>query len=408
MPDAPPLPVPVAHQRILGDLEPLPGEWVSLEQGLGRSLVEPVLATRTQPPWDNSAMDGYAVRSEDIQGTPVVLAVVDVVHAGGAPRKAVGRGQAVRIMTGAPMPPGADAVVIQERTTALAGEGLGRVEVQQAVAPRANVREAGEDARAGDVLLEAGSALGIPELALLSGQGFSLVLVPRRPRVAILATGDELCRPDEPPEGRIVDTNSLALALGVHRAGGLPTLLGIARDRPGEVEARLTEALEHDVVLTSAGASVGERDFVRPALHQLGVTMDFWKVAIKPGKPLAFGRRGRTRVFALPGNPTSALVTFELFVRPALLRLLGWRQPLPLPVRGRSSTDLKKSAGLAHFVRVTTTWREGELWAEPLATQTSGAVRSAASATHLLHFPMDAMNLRAGEPVELIPVSWGA
>jgi molybdopterin molybdotransferase len=226
--------------------------------------------------------------------------------------------------------------------------------------------------------------------------------------VAILATGDELCRPDEPPGGRIVDTNSLALALGVQRAGGVSTSLGIARDRPGEVEALLGAALEHDVVLTSAGASVGERDFVRPALARLGVEMDFWKVAIKPGKPLAFGRRARTRVFALPGNPTSSLVTFELFVRPALLRLGGRRQPLPHPVRGRSAVDLKKSAGLDHFIGVTTVWRAGELWAKPLPTQTSGAVRSAAAATHLLHFPMDAMSLRAGDAVELIPVAWSA
>jgi molybdopterin molybdotransferase len=402
-----PLPTDEAHTRILGDLTPLAEEWTLLHEALGRTLVSPVLATRTQPPCDNSAMDGYAVRSVDVARPPIVLRVVDVVHAGATPGKAVGPGEAVRIMTGAAMPPGADAVVMQERTRAIPGDGLGRVEIQEPAPVRANVRDAGEDARAGEVLLPAGTPLGIPELALLSGQGLASVRVPRRPRVAILATGDELCRPDEPPGGRIVDTNSLAAALAVRRAGGLPTVLGIAADRPEAVERLLADALDHDVVLTSAGASVGEHDFVRGALAQLGVQMDFWRVAIRPGKPLAFGRRGRSLVFALPGNPTSSLVTFELFVRPALLRLTGRRDPLPTPVRASSGIDLKKSAGLAHYIRVSLVWRGGEPWAEPLATQTSGAVRSAVAASHLMVIPMDVMSVRRGDPVQLLPVSWG-
>jgi len=297
--------------------------------------------------------------------------------------------------------------VMQERTRTLPGPGLGQVEIQEPVTLRQNVRDAGEDARAGEVLLPAGTVLGIPELALLAGQGMTSVRVPRRPSVAILATGDELCRPDEEPGGRIVDTNSVAIALGVRRAGGLPHVLGIARDRPEDVERLIGAALGHDVVLTSAGASVGEHDHVRPALERLGVAMDFWRVAIRPGKPPAFGRHGRTRVFALPGNPTSSLVTFELFVRPALLRLIGRQSPLPVPVQARSAMDLKKNKGLAHFIRVVLAWRQGEPWADPLPTQTSGAVRSAVSATHLLHFPMDAMSVRRGGPVELLPVAWG-
>ncbi|RPH72219.1 MAG: molybdopterin molybdenumtransferase MoeA [Myxococcaceae bacterium] len=406
MAELPPLPAPEAQHRILHDLQPLPEAWVPLEEALGFGLTSDVLARRTQPPWDNSAMDGYAVRSADVARPPVTLPVVAVVHAGDHPTRAVGPGEAVRIMTGAPMPPGADAVVMQERTRSVPGPALGEVEIQEAATPRQNVRDAGEDARAGEVLLPAGTVLGIPELALLASQGMTSVRVPRRPRVAIVATGDELCRPDEEPQGRIVDTNSVALALGVRRAGGAPVVLGIARDRPEEVEERIRTALDHDVVLTSAGASVGEHDHVRPALERLGVAMDFWRVAIKPGKPLAFGRKGATRIFALPGNPASSLVTFELFVRPALLRLVGRPAPLPVPVQARSGIDLKKNKGLAHFVRVVLIWREGEPWADPLPTQTSGAVRSAVSATHLLHFPMDAMSIRRGEPVELLPVGW--
>jgi len=406
-PETPPLPPDEALARILGDLPVMPEEWVPLEDAAGRGLVTEVVARRTQPPWDNSAMDGYAVRTADLGTVPAALTVVDVVHAGATPGRAVGRGEAIRIMTGAPVPPGADAVVMQERTRAVGGAGLGRVEVLEAPAPRANIRDAGEDAREGEVLLAGGTALGIPELALLSAQGLTAVRVPRRPRVAIVATGDELCRPDEAPAGRIVDTNSLAVSLAVRRAGGQPTVFGIAPDRPEAVEAFLARAMDHDVVLTTAGASVGEHDFVRPALERLGVVMDFWRVAIRPGKPLAFGRRGSTRVFALPGNPTSSLVTFELFVRPALLRMVGRREVRPTPLPARSEVDLKKAKGLVHYVRVGLMWKEGELWAEPLPTQTSGAVRSAASATHLLVFPMDAMSIRRGESVQLLPVAWG-
>jgi len=407
MPDPAPLPATEAQERILHDLAPLPEVWTALDEALGFGLTSDVLATRTQPPWDNSAMDGYALRSADAVRAPVSLRVVGVVHAGDQPTREVGPGEAIRIMTGAPMPPGADAVIMQERTRALPGEGLGVVELQETVRARQNVRDAGEDARAGEVLLPAGTVLGIPELALLAGQGLASVRVPRRPRVAIVSTGDELCRPDEEPGGRIVDTNSVALALGVRRAGGTPYVLGIARDRIEDVEALIRQALEYDVVLTSAGASVGEHDHVRPALERLGVAVDFWRVAIRPGKPLAFGRHGRTRVFALPGNPTSSLVTFELFVRPALLRLVGRRAPLPPPVQARSGVDLKKNNQLAHYIRVVLSWQGGEPWADPLPTQTSGAVRSAVSATHLLHFPMDAMSVRRGDPVQLLPVGWG-
>jgi molybdopterin molybdotransferase len=406
MAELPPLPASEAQERILHDLQPLPDAWAPLEEALGFALSSDVFARRTQPPWDNSAMDGYAVRSADLAQVPVALPVVAVVHAGDQPTRAVGPREAVRIMTGAPMPAGADAVVMQERTRAIPGPGLGQVEIQETVTLRQNVRDAGEDARAGEVLLPAGMVLGIPEVSLLAAQGMSFVRVPRRPRVAIVATGDELCRPDEEPQGRIVDTNSVALALGVRRAGGIPVVLGIARDRPEDVERLIGLALDHDVVLTSAGASVGEHDHVRPALERLGVVMDFWRAAIRPGKPIAFGRRGPTRVFALPGNPASSLVTFELFVRPALLRLAGRPSPLPVPIRARSGVDLKKNKGLAHYIRVVLRWREGDPWADPLPTQTSGAVRSTVTATHLLHFPMDAMSLRRGDPVELLPVGW--
>jgi molybdopterin molybdotransferase len=404
------LPVEDARARALALAPPLPAEWARLDEALGRALALEVRAQRTLPPWDNSAMDGYAVRSADLAGPlPVRLSVLETIHAGETPRLELRPGTCARIMTGAPLPSGADAVVMQERTRPLpATEGSPGVEILEAVEAGNFVRPRGEDARAGEPLLREGTPLGIPELGLITAQGMLTVPVARRPRVAILSTGDELCRADEPPEGRIVDTNAPSLALAVARAGGLPTLLGIARDTREEVSARLAAAQGFDVVITSAGVSVGERDFVKAALEEQGVEMNFWRVAIKPGKPLAVGRRGGTLYFGLPGNPTSSLVTFELFVRPVLRRLLGHLDVEPPRASGRLEGELRKPPGLAHYIRVAATWREGELWVRPLATQTSGVLRSAAAATHLLHFTRTASSLAHGAHVELLPVSWGA
>jgi len=403
------LPEDEARSRILGLCAPLPTEWLALDEAMGRVLAQDVMAQRTLPPWDNSAMDGYAVRSADLAGPlPVRLHVGETLYAGALPTKALSPGVCARIMTGAPLPAGADAVVMRERTRASGQGGADHVEVLEAVAPGHFVRPRGEDAREGQVLLPLGTPLGIPELGLLWAQGRQAAPVYRAPRVAILSTGDELCRADEPPDGRIVDTNAPSLALAVRRAGGVPTLLGIARDTRDSVEDALSRVEGFDVVLTSAGVSVGERDYVKEVLAVLGVEQHLWRVAIKPGKPLVVGRRGATLFFGLPGNPTSSLVTFELFVRPALRRLLGHAQVAPGKVPGRLDGRLSKPVGLAHFVRVSAVWREGSLWARPLATQTSGVLRSAAAATHLLHFPLETSSLMEGDPVELLPLSWVA
>lgn len=408
---APLLPVEEARARVLALATELPREWVALEAALGRALADDVTAQRTLPPWDNSAMDGYAVRSADLAAPPPVrLTVVETIYAGATPKREVGPGTCARIMTGAPLPAGADAVVMRERTRPVPEGGVEQVDIleQEPVGPGHFVRPRGEDAREGQVLLPRGTPLGIPELGLLWAQGLASVRVPRAPRVAILSTGDELCRADEAPQGRVVDTNAPSLALAVRRAGGVPTLLGIARDTRESVEAALARLDGFDVVLTSAGVSVGERDHVKEVLATLGVEQHFWRVAIKPGKPLLVGRRGDTLFFGLPGNPTSSLVTFELFVRPALRRRLGHTDVEPGRVPGRLDGRLSKAAGLAHFVRVRAAWREGDLWARPLATQTSGVLRSAAAATHLLHFPRESSSLAHGALVELLPLSWVA
>ncbi|MET0405799.1 MAG: gephyrin-like molybdotransferase Glp [Cystobacter sp.] len=398
------LAVEEARARTLALVQPLPTEWVRWEDALGRTLAEDIRAGRTLPPWDNSAMDGFAVRSADVTAPPVRLRIIETLYAGRTPREEVRPGTCARIMTGAPLPAGADAVVMRERTRGVPGEEA--VDILEAAGPGQFVRPRGAEAREGEVLRPRGTPLGVAELGLLLSQGRTSVPVPRRPRVAILSTGDELCPADAPAEGCIVDANAPALSLAVARAGGLPTVLGIARDSREDVSRLLAASEGHDLVLTSAGMSVGEHDFVREALREWGVTQDFWRVAIKPGKPLAVGRKGSTLFCGLPGNPTSSLVTFELFVRPALRRMLGHTDVEPPRVSGRLSGELKKAPGLAHYTRVTVAWREGELWAVPLATQTSGALRSAASATHLLHFPRDFSRLATGDKVELLPLSW--
>jgi molybdopterin molybdotransferase len=397
-------PPDAALARILEVLAPLPEEAVAVDAAVGRALGDDILARRTLPPWDNSAVDGYAVRAADAGSPGAALRVTQTVRAGTRPAQAVGRGEAARIMTGAPLPPGADAVVMQERAERLGDE----VRLQEVPAAGQLVRRAGEDATAGSVLLPAGTVLGIPEAALLWAQGILEVQVPRRPTVAIVASGDELCLPEDAGGDRIVDTNSPQLALCVARAGGVPRLLGVAPDDPDALTALVEQALDADVVLTSAGVSVGDRDFVHEALRRLGVTVHFWRVAIKPGKPLLFGSRGRTAVFGLPGNPASSLVTFELFVRPALQRLVGHPAPGWRLVPGRCGATLRKPPGLTHYVRATAELRDGALWASPLSSQTSGAVRSVAGADCLLVLPAELERWEAGDPVSLLPVTWGA
>ncbi|MFL5322596.1 MAG: gephyrin-like molybdotransferase Glp [Myxococcaceae bacterium] len=402
--DNPLLPMDEALARILAATRVLDSDEALVADAIGRTLADDVAALRTLPPWDNSAMDGYAVRTADLKAVPTKLRVVETIFAGQLPKKTLGPGEAARIMTGAPVPEGSDAVVMQERTRREGDD----VEILETPAPRQHVRDAGEDAKAGALLLPRGTPLGIPEAALLWAQGLSKVSVPRRPRVAILATGDELCAVGEAPDGRIVDTNSPSIAAAVRRAGGEPLLLGIARDELSDIVRKLEPARGADLIITAAGVSVGERDFVRDALVQLGAKLDFWRIAIRPGKPLCFGALGKSLVFGLPGNPTSSLVTFELFVRPALRRMLGHERVSVDLVPGRIEVPYKKAAGLRHFVRAIASSKGGELWARPLPSQTSGAISSAALATHLLVIPEETTELSVGDPVGLHPVSWTA
>jgi molybdopterin molybdotransferase len=398
------LSVEEALERVLELCSPLSEETVSVEDAVGRATARDLIATRTLPPWDNSAMDGYAVRTADLAAGPVALEVVERIFAGQKPSLALEEGMCARIMTGAPLPAGADAVVMQERVQVVDGETIEVLAVPKA---GANIRRRGEDVHEGHVLLAAHKEIGLAEAGAIWAQGIARVAVRRRPTVTIASSGDELCNHWEEAHGRIVDTNSPVLAQAVLRAGGLPTSLGVAPDRLDSITANFRRGLDSDVLITVAGASVGERDYTREALADLGVAIDFWQVAMKPGKPLAVGRRDGTLVFALPGNPVSAMVSFELFVRPALRAIQGLPPLTPLQA-GRLGSDYLKAKGLRHFVRGTVALADGALVATPLPNQSSGATTSAVGATHLISLDPELEDPKAGTEVRLIPLSWGA
>ena len=333
-----------ALERLLDRVDTLGAEMAPLPEAAGRVLAADVYGDVSLPPWDNSAMDGFAVRAADVAAAspdrPVELRVVGEVAAGKAPRKTLRRGEALRILTGAPVPPGADAVVPIEDTSAwhgprqAAGAPLpATVAIHRAVTPGAHVRRQGEDVVAGDRLLRAGQRVGGGAVALAAAVGRDRCSVVRRPHLALLATGDEIVAPGRKPgPGQIHDANSAALTVLGQRAGALVRSFGIAPDELAAVTARLSEVLAWaDVVVVTGGVSVGARDVVKDAFEALG-SVEFWRVAVQPGKPLAFGRAARGRgappggpvlLFGLPGNPVSSYVTFELFVRPALRRLAG-------------------------------------------------------------------------------------
>jgi molybdopterin molybdotransferase len=388
---------------VLAEALPLPIETVRLPQALGQALADHVVAGHDIPPFNNSAMDGFAVRAEDIRGAgedkPAVLRLSEVIPAGHAPRLEVGAGQAAKIMTGAPLPAGADTVVEVEVT----GEHSGRVLVYKELRAGSNLRFAGEDVKAGDVVLHAGDVLGSPEIGFLASLGFAQVGVHRRPRVAIISTGSELVEPGEPlSPGKIRNSNGYSLEAQCREAGALPERLGVAPDEYEATRRLMQGGLSHDVLITSGGVSVGEFDFVKDVQEELGVQRRLWQVAMKPGKPLAFGVRDRTLVFGVPGNPVAAMVSFELFVRPALLKLMGHRQVLRPRYRAVIQEQLKNRHGRTQVVRVRAWWQDGRWLATSTGPQGSGILRSMVLANGLVFVPAEAEVVPAGSEVDLL------
>jgi molybdopterin molybdotransferase len=396
-----------AQAHVLEAAPRLGAETVAVLEAAGRVLAEPVDSTRVLPPADSSAMDGYAVRSVDLEaagpGGEVRLGLAYEVPAGAAAPRALGRGETARIFTGAPVPPGADAVVMQEVVEA--GEDGLRFSAPAPVGD--HIRRAGEDLKIGDRVLEAGQRVGAAQVGVLASLGRSVVAVHRRPKLALLSGGDELVEPDgDIAGGRIVSSNSYTLAAQAREVGADPIYLGIARDDPAHIEERLRAGLHADVIVSSAGVSVGDHDHVRGVLERLGCTLEFWGIRMKPGYPVAFGRfasgaagRPGPLVFGLPGNPVSASVTFEQLVRPVLLRMQGFARCHRPTVQATLDAPLDKKPGRVHFVRVRLE-RDGDRFhAISTGNQSSGVLRSMSDAQGLLIFPAEATHLEAGATV---------
>jgi molybdopterin molybdotransferase len=402
------LPVAEASARILAGIEPLGLERVALPDALGRVLATAVASPVTIPAWDNSAMDGYAVRAADVadasEAKPVSLDVLETVAAGAFPSRSVSEGQATRIMTGAPVPEGADSVVRVEDTDG----GDARVTITSARDIHRNIRRRGEDIQIGRTVLEAGTPIGPAQIGLLASVGAASVDVHRRPRVAFIATGDErvdLDRFGEALDGRkIVTSNSYTLSAMIRAAGGVPLNLGIARDDPAELRARIESAVGSDLLITSAGISAGEYDYIRTVLAELGVQLEVWKVRMRPGAPLGFGRLGTMPWIGLPGNPVSTMVTFELFVRPMLRRMLGHTRLFRKPVRVTLAEPVNTGAQLTHFLRAIVSVDDGALTARLTGPQGSGILTSMALANALLVVPHERQHYEAGETLNAIPL----
>jgi len=388
-------------QRIIFEaISTLDTEQVALEQSLWRVLAEDIYANRDLPPYDVSAMDGFAVHSRDLATLPVTLQIIEDIKAGDMPTLPLKTGQCSRIMTGAPMPQGADAVIRVEDTLELSAD---TVQMIVSVKSGHDVRPKGEQMHNGDVVLKAGAEITPGVIGILATVKAAKMQVYRRPSVAILSTGNELEAINAPPDpDKIPDSNTYALMAQVQALGIEPVLLGIARDDPAELEAFLKTGLEYDVLLVSGGTSVGVHDYVRPTIEKLGVSMKFWRVAMKPGHPLAFGVRHAASdalVFGLPGNPVSSMVCFEEFVAPALRCMMGHQRLFRRTVTARLAHAVKMRPGRTEFIRVQLTQDETGFIASSTGTQSSGVLLSMARADGLMVMPADCTGLAAGSQV---------
>lgn len=404
------LTVSEASARILAGISPLPVERVALLDSVGRVLAQDAIATYTLPHWDNSAMDGYAVRSADIVGAtkeaPVQLTVQETVAAGEFPTRPVAPGIATRIMTGAPIPEGADTVVRVEDTDG----GTERVQIRDTRDSGKNLRPRGEDFRTGDTVIPAGAPIAPAQVGVLASLGWPTVPVHRRPVVAILGSGDELVDLDRFHEvlagKKIVTSNSYTMSALVRANGGVPLVLGNAADTPEAMRELLESARGADLILTSAGASVGAFDYTRDVLAAMGAQLDFWRVRMRPGAPIGFGSLRGTPWIGLPGNPVSVMVTFELFVRPVLRRMLGHERIFRHPVPVVLEESVAIGARLTHFLRGIVTVRDdGVLTARLTGPQGSGILTSMARANALLVVPEERQRCESGEVVNALLVS---
>ncbi|TKS61034.1 MAG: molybdopterin molybdenumtransferase MoeA [Nitrospira sp.] len=389
-------------QKVVLDATAVLGlEKISILDALGRMLGEDIVAERDNPPWDNSAMDGFAVRWDDIKQEhaiqkPVTLAVIEDVPAGKMPSKTVGVGQAIRIMTGAPIPQGADTVLKVEDTE----HAPNAVRVFKPEPRGSNIRPQGEDVKKGECIIARGTQIRPGEAGMLAILAKSFIFAYQRPRVAILSTGDELADLDERfSEEKIINSNSYGIAAAVQEAGGIPFLLGIARDTPAALKEKISHGLNADILVLSGGVSMGDYDFTKAVFRDIGAEMNFWKLAIRPGQPLAFGKIQGKLAFGLPGNPVSSMVTFEQLVRPAMLKMGGHRSYGRPVVDAVFQEKFSKRTDRRHFLRGILTREEGVFKVRTTGDQGSGILTSMVKANCLIDVPIEVERLNPGDQV---------
>ncbi len=374
-----------AQKVILGNIRSSGSEEITILESMGRTISKDYCSKDDIPPFDNSAMDGYAVSSSEVAGAnrqkPVILDVIEDLPAGRVAKREIKKGQGIRIMTGAPIPCGADAVIMVEKTQA---DG-GKVKIFESAKAGENIRCAGEDIKRGELVLRKGKIIGPAEIGILASLGVKSVEVAKSPGVGILATGDELVEIEEDlTAGKIRNSNSYSLSGQVKKAGGIPHHLGIVSDDKSEIRRKIEEGLENDILLISGGVSVGEYDYVKEVMADLNGRIEFWKVAIRPGKPLVFGVINGKPVFGLPGNPVSSMVSFEVFVRPAILKMLGQKGDNRREVDAILEESIKKKKDFKYFLRAKTEWKGGEYRTKTTGPQGSGILKSMALANSLI------------------------
>lgn len=396
-----------ARARILSALSPLPHELVPLSQSHGRVLAVAPTARWNQPPHDVSAMDGYAVRTTDIPAVPSILSRGETIQAGTLPTRVLGTQEAARIFTGAPLPTGADAIVIQEDTTTRADE---RVEIREAPKQGQHIRKAGLDFAPGAALRPTGALVNARDLALFAAAGIGQVTVHRQPVIAIIATGNELVLPGETPTGaQIIASSAVGLAAQIEAHCGVARFVGIARDTPESLRARIDEARGADMIVTLGGASVGEYDLIRDVLGDAGLVLDFWKIAMRPGKPLMFGTLGETPFLGLPGNPVSSLVCSLLFLVPGLKKLQGLSDTEPRFIEARCTVALKPNGPREDYVRARLAFPAAGAMPEitPFDVQDSSMLSILAASDALLVRPIAAGAVAPGTIVPALPLGTG-
>ncbi len=389
-----------ALNHILSSISPLGVEKVNITNALGRVLSEDIYAGRDIPPIDNSAMDGYGITAEDTMGAsrenPLLFDVIEDVPAGYTPTKIVGFAEATRIMTGASVPRGVDAVVPVEDTE-LDGN---RVKIFAEVQTGQNVRYTGEDVREGELVLPKGKIIRPAETGMLASLGRSFVQGYQKPLVAILATGDELVDIDGilSPE-KIISSNSYSTAAQIMECGGIPLQIGIAKDTKEDLTAKFRDAMRADIIVSSAGVSVGDYDFVKDVMKDMGISIEFWQVAQRPGKPFTFGTAARKPVFGLPGNPVSSMITFEQYVRPSILKMMGHKNLFRKAIKATIKEDIKKKEGLRYFIRAVVSYENGRFTAVTTGGQGSGILKSMVMANGIIVLPEEITSVKTGDEV---------